>query len=177
MSAHFMRRDPKLIERRLALGEKGEQTPTQRVLQPMIGLCFLGLLIVSGLDARFGWSRVPLAMVVVASALFVASLAGIFWVFRVNSFASSIVTVESGQRVIDTGPYALVRHPMYTGGLLFLLSMPVVLGSWVAVAFFPIFLVAIWVRARDEEKLLRRDLAGYADYESRVRYRLIPHIL
>jgi protein-S-isoprenylcysteine O-methyltransferase Ste14 len=177
VSIYFFKHDRKLIERRLALAEKGEQTPTQRIAQPLLGLAFLGVLVLAGLDWRFGWSHVPVWVVAIAATLFLIAFLGIFFVLRANTFASSIVTVEREQRVIDTGPYAIVRHPMYTGGLLFLLAMPIMLGSWVAAASFPIFVLAILLRARDEERLLARDLPGYTDYIERVPYRLIPHVV
>jgi protein-S-isoprenylcysteine O-methyltransferase Ste14 len=168
---YFMKRDPGLLERRMRTREKYEP---QKRIQALTGvLFFLGFLI-PGLDYRFGWSFVPVPLVLAADAVVALGYLLIFLVFRENSYTSRIIDVEPGQRVVTTGPYALIRHPMYLGVTLMFLATPLALGSWVAVPLFflvPVFLV---FRIRNEEEVLVRELTGYADYCREVRYRLIP---
>jgi protein-S-isoprenylcysteine O-methyltransferase Ste14 len=170
---YFIKRDPGLLERRMRTREKYEP---QKRIQALTGvLFFLGFLI-PGLDYRFGWSFVPVPLVLAADAVVALGYLLIFLVFRENSYTSRIIDVEPGQRVVTTGPYALIRHPMYLGVTLMFLATPLALGSWVAVPLFflvPVFLV---FRIRNEEEVLVRELTGYADYCSDVRYRLIPGI-
>jgi protein-S-isoprenylcysteine O-methyltransferase Ste14 len=170
---YFMKRDPGLLERRMRTREKYEP---QKRIQALTGvLFFLGFLI-PGLDYRFGWSFVPVPLVLAADVVVALGYLLIFLVFRENSYTSRIIDVEPGQRVVTTGPYALIRHPMYLGVTLMFLATPLALGSWVAVPLFllvPVFLV---FRIRNEEEVLVRELPGYADYCSDVQYRLIPGI-
>jgi protein-S-isoprenylcysteine O-methyltransferase Ste14 len=138
-------------------------------------LFFIGLLI-PGLDHRYGWSDVPLGTVLAADALVIAGYTLIFLVFRENSFASRVVEVVPGQRVVSTGPYAVVRHPMYLGSSIMWLATPVALGSYWALPFF-FFIPAVLVyRILNEEEVLLRELPGYREYMQNVRYRLIPGI-
>jgi protein-S-isoprenylcysteine O-methyltransferase Ste14 len=168
---YFIKRDPGLLERRMRTREKYEP---QKRIQALTGvLFFLGFLI-PGLDYRFGWSFVPVPVVLAADAVVALGYLLIFLVFRENSYTSRIIDVEPGQRVVTTGPYALIRHPMYLGVTLMFLATPLALGSWVAVPLFflvPVFLV---FRIRNEEEVLVRELPGYVEYCSGVRYRLIP---
>jgi protein-S-isoprenylcysteine O-methyltransferase Ste14 len=168
---YFIKRDPGLLERRMRTREKYEP---QKRIQALTGvLFFLGFLI-PGLDYRFGWSFVPVPLVLAADAVVALGYLLIFLVFRENSYTSRIIDVEPGQRVVTTGPYALIRHPMYLGVTLMFLATPLALGSWVAVPLYflvPVFLV---FRIRNEEEVLVRELPGYADYCREVRYRLIP---
>jgi protein-S-isoprenylcysteine O-methyltransferase Ste14 len=137
---------------------------------------FLVGFVVAGLDFRFGWSNMPLWVTVTASALFLVAYALYAEVMRENAYLSRTIKVEEGQTVVDTGLYGIVRHPMYSATLLLFLSMPLVLGS---LAAFPIFLfypVLIAKRIRNEEQVLETELAGYRDYKTRVKYRLLPYI-
>ena len=176
MNVWFMKRDPKLIERRLSMGEKGEKRPLQKLVQFTLGPAFVLTFVLAGLDHRFGWTRVPDAIAIIANALVGIGLLVFFVVFRENSFASATVEIDAEQKVVTSGPYALVRHPMYTGGLLFLFAMPLALGSFVAQIFFPLFLVLIVLRMQDEERLLAEKLPGYSDYMRATPYRLLPGI-
>jgi protein-S-isoprenylcysteine O-methyltransferase Ste14 len=170
----LMRRDPALLERRLRAGASAEKEKTQKVIQAVANVFFLALIIVPGLDHRFGWSHVPVALVLTGDGLVVIGLYIVFLVFRENSYTSGIIEVASDQRVISTGPYRIVRHPMYAGALIMLLGMPLALGSaWGVLVCLPLA-AAIIVRLIDEERYLVQHLAGYAEYRERTRYRLVP---
>jgi len=170
-SPYFLMHDPQLVERRLQTKEKSsEQKTIIRLAQPIV---FANLL-VPGLDYRFGWSRVPLWLTILSEALVLAGYLITFWVMKENSFASRTVQVMEGQRVISTGPYRVVRHPMYFGAVLMLLFTPLALGSSWALPGFLLVGVLIVLRLLHEESVLSRELPGYSEYCERTRYRLIP---
>ena len=176
ITLYFLEHDPALIERRIKAGPVAEQKTTQKIIQALASLCFIALLVVPGLDYRFGWSPVPAAVTVAGDVLVVVGLYVVFLVFRENSFTSAVIEVGKDQPVISTGPYRLVRHPMYAGALLMLLGMPLALGSALGLLFcVPIFAVIVW-RLIDEESFLRTNLNGYAEYCAHTRYHLIPWI-
>jgi protein-S-isoprenylcysteine O-methyltransferase Ste14 len=176
MSVYLLRRDPDLLERRLAVGDRGEVQKEQRVIQRIAGASFLLMIVVSGIDLRRGWSHVPFAAVVVADLFVVAGFVVVFIVFRANTYSSSIVEVMPGQRVITTGPYRVVRHPMYSGALLLLLATPVALASYWSVVFLLPMVVALAARIQNEERYLVEHLPGYREYTQVTRSRLIPRI-
>jgi protein-S-isoprenylcysteine O-methyltransferase Ste14 len=170
-SVYFMKRDPQLVERRLRTKEKiSEQKNIIRWAQWV----FFASLLIPGLDYRFSWSRVPLWLTILSQLFVLAGYLMTLWVMKENSFASRTVQVEEGQEVISTGPYRLVRHPMYFGGVLMLLFTPLALGSWWALPGFLLVIPLIVLRLLNEEKMLCRDLPGYSDYCLRVRSRLLP---
>jgi protein-S-isoprenylcysteine O-methyltransferase Ste14 len=172
----LVRRDRALLERRMAGGPTAETRASQRIIMSITSLGFCALLVVPGFDHRFGWSTVPAAVSIAADAVALAGWLVILLVFRENTFTASTIEVAKDQRVISTGPYAIVRHPMYSGSLLYVVAMPVALGSWWALlAIVPVLPFFVW-RIFDEEGLLTRDLAGYPQYAGRVRYRLLPHV-
>ena len=178
LAAYFYRRDPKLIERRL---RGHEQRREQRQIQMLWHPLSIFALALPGFDYRFGWSAhrlggVPLLVTGIAFAALVAAWLLVFDVMRNNSFASTTVQVEAGQKVITDGPYRLVRHPMYSGFALMILATPVALGSYVAVPPSLLLILLFVFRLRDEERLLREDLPGYAEYCKRTRYRLLPYV-
>ena len=162
-----------LLAKRLDVKEK---QGTQKGVVAVMGLIFLSGFILAGLDFRFGWSKVPLPVVIVASVLFLVGYALYAEVMRENAYLSRTVKVEEGQTVISTGLYAVVRHPMYTASTVMFLSLPLILGSWYALIPFALYPVIMVVRIRGEEKLLTEELAGYEEYTRKVRYRLIPFI-
>jgi protein-S-isoprenylcysteine O-methyltransferase Ste14 len=176
ITLYLLRRDPKLLERRVKAGPAAEQRPRQKLLQALASAAFLAVIGVPALDHRFGWSRVPAAAVVVGGALVALGFLVVFLVFRENTYASAVIEVGAEQRVIDTGPYARVRHPMYAGALVLLAGIPLALGSWWGLAALPPFVAVIVSRLSDEEALLARQLPGYAAYRERVRRRLIPFV-
>jgi protein-S-isoprenylcysteine O-methyltransferase Ste14 len=176
VSFWLARNDTALLERRMRGGPFAEGERSQKIIMAITSLGFVALLVVPGLDRRFGWSSMPGSVVILGDLLLLLGWLGILAVFRANSYAAATIQVTSGQTVISTGPYALVRHPMYAAALVMLLGIPVALGSWwgalVVVALVP----ALGWRLIDEERLLLRDLDGYAEYRRKVRWRLIPYI-
>ena len=174
ITAYFLRADPALIEARLRAGPGAEKRRSQRVIQSFASLFFLALLLVPSLDRRFGWSAVPPAIVVLGDIAVLVGLTIVFFVFRENTYTSGIIEVREDQRLVSTGPYRIVRHPMYAGALLMLGFIPLALGSFVALVFFvPMLVVIVW-RLVDEEHHLAERLAGYEDYRRKTRYRLVP---
>jgi protein-S-isoprenylcysteine O-methyltransferase Ste14 len=168
------RRDPALLARRTQAGPVAETKGSQKVIQAMASLLFLALVVVPGLDRRFGWSRAPLPAVVGGDLLVALGFYAVFRVFRANTFTSGTIEVAPDQRVVDTGPYAVVRHPMYAGALLLLAGMPVALGSLVGLLVFPPFVAVLAWRLLDEERYLAGHLAGYVEYARKTKYRLVP---
>ena len=177
ITRYLMQRDPALLARRMRGGPFAEQERTQQLIMGVVSLAYVAMFLISGLDQRFRWSEVPLFATLAGNLLLVAGFFVEFLAFRENTFASATIEVGKEQTVIATGPYALVRHPMYTGGLLMLLGTPSALGSWWGyVAFVPMVPTLLW-RLLDEEQLLSRELPGYREYCATVRSRLIPGIL
>src|SRR5262245_28728942 len=172
----LMRRDPALLERRMKGGPAAEPRPLQRFLMLGASAGFFGLIVIPALDFRYKWSSVPVALVVTGDVLFVLGFLLIARVYRENTFTSATISIADGQRVISSGPYAMVRHPMYAGALVYLAGTPLALGSyWGLLALIFIVPFLVW-RLVDEEHLLVRELPGYADYRREVRYRLVPFV-
>jgi protein-S-isoprenylcysteine O-methyltransferase Ste14 len=176
ITGDLMRRDPALLERRLKGGPTAEKRPLQRIIMLGASLGFVGLLVVPALDFRFRWSVVPVGGVLIGNALFVLGFGFIARVYRENPFTSATIEVAQGQRVISTGPYAVVRHPMYASALVYLLGTPLALGSYWALLALVFMLPFLLWRLLDEERVLARELPGYTDYQRRVRYRLVPYL-
>jgi protein-S-isoprenylcysteine O-methyltransferase Ste14 len=176
ITVYLMKNDPKLLERRANAGPGAEQEKSQKIIQSLAAIAFIAMFVVSALDHRFGWSSVPPYVSLLGDVLVALGLYFVFLVFKENSFASGTIEVGAEQRVIATGPYALVRHPMYIGALVMLLGVPLALGSWWGLlTIIPMVLVLV-ARLLDEEKFLAKNLAGYSDYQSKVKSRLIPLI-
>ena len=162
-----------LLAKRLDAKEKQK---TQKGVQSLSGLVFVGGFVVAGLDFRFGWSSIPLPVVIAASVIFLVGYALYAEVMRENVYLSRTVEVQENQQVVDTGLYGLVRHPMYAVTLWLFLSIPVVLGSWWALLCFLPYAAVFVIRILNEEKVLSEGLAGYTEYKKKVKYRLIPFI-
>ena len=174
ITLYLMKKDPKLLERRMSGGPTAEKEPTQKIIMVFTSLGFIGLIVFPALDHRFAWSHMPPYVTLAGDVLVVLGFLAIFFVFKENTFTSATIELAPDQKVISTGPYALIRHPMYAGALVMLLGIPIALGSWwgllVIVAMMP---ALIW-RLFDEERFLARNLPGYAEYQKKVRYRLLP---
>jgi protein-S-isoprenylcysteine O-methyltransferase Ste14 len=176
ITLYLMRNDPRLLEQRVKAGPVAEQRPLQKMLQALASLGFLAVLAVPALDHRLSWSHVPLIGNVLGEVLVGTGFWIVFLVFRENSFASAIIQVDADQKLIDTGPYARVRHPMYAGALILLAGTPLALGSWWGLIALAPLIAVIVSRLLDEEAVLVEGLAGYAEYRQRTRYRLIPRV-
>jgi len=170
---YFLKNDPRFLERRTRVAEKEKE---QKLIQLINLPIFISAFIIPGLDKRFGWSHVPVEVIIFTDALILGGYLIIFLVFRQNSYASRIIEINIGQKVITTGLYSLVRHPMYLGVLIMYLPTPLALGSYwglIPMAFLP---VALIFRILNEEKVLSENLEGYKEYRLTTRYRLIPYI-
>lgn len=177
-SFYLLEHDPELLERRLQSQEKiTEQKRLVKLLRPAFAVAFL----IPGFDWRYGWSNtyfgaVPLWLTLLSEALVLGGYFFVVWVLTVNSYASRTIRVEASQRVVSTGPYGMVRHPMYSGSLVMWLFTPLALGSYVAWPAFALLIPFYVMRLLNEEELLRRELPGYAEYCLRTRSRLVPSI-
>ncbi|OWV98189.1 hypothetical protein ATY81_19690 [Rhizobium sp. R72] len=176
LTAYFVKRDPALVRKRMSVGPAAEREPSQKRIQSFNSIAILALFVVSALDHRFGWSVVPSSLVLLGNALIAAGFIGCFFVLRQNSFAAATVGVTAEQRVISTGLYGVVRHPMYASALAMFFGVPLALGSyWGVLVVFPV-IGGLVARLLDEEKYLVRNLAGYAEYRNEIRWRLLPGI-
>jgi protein-S-isoprenylcysteine O-methyltransferase Ste14 len=176
ISLYFLKHDPKLVERRMHVGPMAEQRPAQKIIMAITLLGFVLLLALPGLDYRWHWSAVQPWLVLAANAGVGLSFIVFFIVLKQNSYAASTIRVETDQPVVSTGAYAIVRHPLYSGALLFLAFTPLALGSyWTLLVLIPIVPVLVW-RLLDEERFLNQSLPGYAEYCRTTRFRLIPWI-
>lgn len=164
---------PKLLAKRLDAKEKQGD---QKLVVAMSGLMFVAGFVVAGLDYRYSWSRMPMAVTVASAVLFLFAYGLYAEVLRENAYLSRTVKVEEGQTVISTGLYGIVRHPMYAATILLFIMMPLVLGSWYAAIIFLAYPVLIVIRLSGEEKLLLKELPGYGQYREKVKYRIIPFI-
>jgi protein-S-isoprenylcysteine O-methyltransferase Ste14 len=176
ITIYLMRNDPALLERRIKAGPAAEQETSQKIIQGLAIVAFISIFVVSALDHRFGWSAVPTFVVALGDILIALGFYFVFLVFRENTFASGTIEVGGEQKVITTGPYALVRHPMYIGALVMLFGVPLALGSWWGLLTIALMVLVIVWRLLDEEDFLAKRLAGYSEYQKRVRYRLLPFI-
>jgi protein-S-isoprenylcysteine O-methyltransferase Ste14 len=175
-SLYLIRKDPALLRRRMRGGPTAEKEATQKIIMFFASIGFVALLVVPALDHRFGWSAAPLSVVIAGDTLVAMGFYSIFLVYKENTFSSATIEIAENQKVISTGPYALVRHPMYASALLYLVGTPLALGSYwglLALAFMMSFL--IW-RLIDEEKFLAKNLPGYVEYQKKVQHHLVPYI-
>jgi len=174
ITIYLIKNDPELLKRRMRGGPWAESRTTQRIVMLLTSAAFVALLVVPALDRRFGWSTVPPYVVIAGDTLVAIGFYFVFLVYKENTFTSATIEIAADQRVIDSGPYALVRHPLYASFLLYLLGTPLGLGSyWGLLPFVAIVPALIW-RLIDEENMLTKELAGYTEYKQRVRFRLLP---
>ena len=170
---YFLKNDPLFLERRTKAKEKEKE---QIIIQIVFSFIFLSGFVIPGFDKRFGWSDVPIYIVIIADIVILLGYLLIFFVFKQNSYASRIVEVEKNQKVISTGLYGFVRHPMYIGVIIMFVPTPIALGSYWGLIPMTTIPIALVFRIINEEKVLSKDLPGYKDYCQKTRYRLIPYI-
>jgi protein-S-isoprenylcysteine O-methyltransferase Ste14 len=176
ISVYFIKKGPKLIEKRVKAGPGAKNEMVQKVVQSIAAIFFILILLIPSLDHDFKWSNVSAYISIVSYFFVVIGLLIVFLVFKANSFASTTIEVEIEQKVITKGAYGVVRHPMYSGALLMLLFTPIALDSFWGLLAFPPILAAMAIRLVKEEKFPSRKLNGYTEYCQKVKYRLIPFI-
>jgi protein-S-isoprenylcysteine O-methyltransferase Ste14 len=176
ITIYLIKRDPKLLERRINAGPGAEKERSQKIIQFLATIAFIMIFVLSAIDHRFKWSMVPVYWVAAGDFLVALGLLIVYFVFKENSFASATIEVGMEQTLVSTGPYSLVRHPMYSGAVVMLIGVPLALGSWWGLlTVIPIVVVIVW-RLLDEEKFLEKNLPGYLAYRNKVKYRLVPFI-
>ena len=171
---NLVKHDPALLKRRMQAGVSHEKEPAQKIIIGFFYVAFIALVVLPPLDYRSGLSPVPWYVSIVGNAFVAFSFYVFYLVSKVNTYAAANVRVEEGQKVIDTGVYGLVRHPMYFGALFLIVGTPLALGSWWTLFLTPVFLLVLYFRITSEEHVLIRDLPGYVEYRKKVRFRLIP---
>ncbi|HHW41335.1 MAG TPA: isoprenylcysteine carboxylmethyltransferase family protein [Syntrophomonadaceae bacterium] len=176
ITTYLFKNDPNLLERRLKVGPTAEKEKSQKTIQALANVFFCLVFIVAGFDYRFHWSNVPIYISIIADVFVVLGFFIVFLAFKENSYTSGIIEVDKDQKVISTGPYGMVRHPMYSGAILMMLFSPIALGSYWAVLCVVPLIFTIVMRLLDEEKFLSKNLSGYNEYCQKVHYRLIPLI-
>ena len=176
ITLYLMAKDPQLLQRRMRGGPTAEKRPAQKIIMTLTSLGFVGLLVVPALDHRFGWSHVSPLIELSGDALVALGFIGVLRVFKENTYTSSTIELASDQHVISTGPYALVRHPMYASALGMLIGIPLSLGSYLSLVIIIAITGALAWRLLDEEKFLAANLNGYVEYKKRVPHRLIPGV-
>jgi protein-S-isoprenylcysteine O-methyltransferase Ste14 len=176
ITMYLMKKDPKLLERRVYAGPTAEKRRSQKIIQFLTSMGFIAMIVVPALDHRFHWSQISLYAVLAGDLLVAIGFLIVFLVYKENTFASATIEVAPEQRVITTGLYAFVRHPMYMGAVLLFIGMPLALGSrWGLIVLLLIMPALIW-RIFDEERLLAKNLPGYSEYLDRVKHRLLPFL-
>jgi protein-S-isoprenylcysteine O-methyltransferase Ste14 len=176
VTVYLARKDPALLERRMKVGPRAEKEKSQKLAVLLIFAGFLGLMVVPAFDRRFHWSTVPTNLTLAGDALVALGFLFIFFVVRENSYSAATIQVAEDQKVISTGPYARLRHPMYSGALLLSAGIPLALGSWWGLLGLILMVPALVWRIVNEEQFLKMNLPGYAEYTNRVRYRLVPSV-
>ncbi len=176
ITAYLMKYDQKLLASRTQVGPVAETQKVQQVIQGFASLFFIGIFIVAGLNFRFHWAVVPAPLSWISDAFVVLGFFIVYLTFKENSFTSATIEVAEEQKVVTSGPYKVVRHPMYAGAILLLLFTPLALGAWAALPMPLPLIVVVAIRAVEEEKYLQTSLPGYAAYCQKVRFRLVPYI-
>jgi protein-S-isoprenylcysteine O-methyltransferase Ste14 len=173
---YFLNHDPEFVRRRLKITTGAETRKSQRIIMGLLKWLYLLILVVPALDHRFGWSRISPSLVITADVAILVGMAIQFRVFQENSFASAVIELAANQKVVSTGPYRLVRHPMYTGATVVSFATSIALGSWWGLSIAGVKVIVIIARLLDEEKFLAESLPGYREYCREVKWRLIPYV-
>ena len=175
-TVYWLKKDPAALERRMHAGPAAETRTVQKVVAAGVYVLFSALLVFGALDHRFGWSPVPAAVSLTGDALVAIGLGIAIFTVIENRYAAATVTVEEGQKVVSTGLYGLVRHPMYMGAMIMIAGIPLALDSWWGLAVLIPYLFGVAFRIRDEERMLTNELNGYREYTQKVHHRLVPHV-
>lgn len=176
ITLYLIKSDPNLLERRVKAGPTAEKETSQKIIQSIAQVAFILMFVIPSLDFRFHWSSSPHYVSFLGEALVLLGLFIVFLVFRKNSYTSATINVEKNQKLVTSGPYRVVRHPMYSGAMVMLLGIPLALGSfWGLLSCIPIYIVII-LRLLDEERFLSKNLEGYKEYSQKTRFHLIPYI-
>ena len=176
ITMYLMTKDPKLLERRVRAGPTAEKEMSQKITQTITSIGFAAILVVSALDHRLAWTPLPPYVSLAGDVLVALGFLIVFFVYKENTFASATIELAPEQKVISTGPYKLVRHPMYMGAFLLLVGIPLSLGSLWGLFVIALMLPALILRLLNEETFLVKNLPGYAEYQNRVRHRLVPFL-
>lgn len=176
ITIYLFKNDPKLLERRVEAGPTAEKEKSQKIIQALASVFFGLIFVIAGFDYRFHWSNVPAYISIIANGFVALGFFIVFLVFKENSHTSAIIEVDKDQKVISTGPYGIIRHPMYSGAFLMLLFSAIALGSYWALLSVVLLIFTIVARLLDEEKFLSKNLSGYNEYCQKIHYRLIPFI-
>ena len=176
ITVYLMKKDPKLLERRLQAGPTAEKERSEKIIQTITSIMFIAMLVVPALDHRSHRYAMPPYVAIAGDVLVALGFLIIFFVYKENTFASATIELAPEQKVISTGLYALVRHPMYMGALFLFVGIPLALGSWWGLLGFALMTPALIWRSFDEEKFLAKNLRGYVEYKNKVRYRLVPFV-
>jgi protein-S-isoprenylcysteine O-methyltransferase Ste14 len=169
-------KDPELLERRMKAGPKAENEVRQKIIIVFMLLSMAAIVVLPAIDRRFEWSNVPASIVILGDLLIVLGFISFYFVLKENRYGAATIQIMEDQKVISTGPYALIRHPMYSGALIMISGIPLALGSWWGLLMLiPTVAVITW-RLLDEEKFLHKNLPGYTEYTYKVRYRLVPYV-
>jgi protein-S-isoprenylcysteine O-methyltransferase Ste14 len=175
-SVYVLKKDPAALERRMHAGPAAETRTVQKVVAAGVYVLVAALFVFSALDHRFGWSPVPAAVSLIGDALVAIGLGIAIFTVIENRYAAATVTVEASQKVVSTGLYGLVRHPMYMGAMIMIAGIPLALDSWWGLAVLIPYLFGVAFRIRDEERMLTNELNGYREYTQKVHHRLVPHV-
>ncbi len=175
-SVYLLRKNPAALDRRMHAGPAQETRPAQKIISFIAFLSLVAIIVLSAFDHRMGWSTVPAPVSVLGAVLVAVGLTVTMLVVVQNGYAAANITVESGQTLVSTGMYGLVRHPMYTGTVVMMIGIPPALGSYWGLLFLIPGLVVLAFRIRDEEDMLEQELRGYSAYEQQVHYRLFPYV-
>lgn len=176
ITLYLMKKDPKLLERRVHAGPTAEKETSQKIIQSISSFGFISLLVIPAFDHRFAWTVVPFWFVVAGDVLVALGFLIVSFVYKENTFTSATIEIYPGQKVITTGLYSIVRHPMYMGAVFLLFGIPLSLGSWLGLVGYIIIISSLIWRIFDEEKLLMKSLPDYIEYQNIVTYRLIPFV-
>jgi protein-S-isoprenylcysteine O-methyltransferase Ste14 len=175
ISLWLLRYDPALLRERMGGAFQKGQVAWDKVFMAILPLAWLGWLALMAFDTkRWAFSHMPVTLIIAGAILIPIGFYVVWLTFRENSFAAPVVKIQEGQTVITTGPYGIVRHPMYAGGAIYMIGMPLLLGSWIGLACLPLLIAGLMLRIPVEERTLREGLVGYDEYAARVRYRLVP---